>query len=213
MAYEKDKKQKIFEIAIELFAQKGFAAVGIREIAKKANVNVSMVSYYFGGKNELLKEIINFYFDKHHIPALKNALENDLPIIEKLEILIVNIINCIKENPALAKVAIYEMPFNEQDIMDYKHKIFEDIKDVVNNNIFKKMPNLIELDDCQKKEIMMIVGPALISSVSSYFLLNAMISPFFSEKIKDKDKFFQIYTKNITKLFLNGFNGFLNNKK
>ena len=57
-----DPKERIMVSAAKLFAQKGFAAVGVREIAKDANVNISMVSYYYNGKNELLKALIEKYF-------------------------------------------------------------------------------------------------------------------------------------------------------
>ena len=40
---EQNTKQRILDIAIVLFAQKGYSAVGVREIAKEANVNVSMI--------------------------------------------------------------------------------------------------------------------------------------------------------------------------
>jgi len=55
---------KILKVAEELFAKKGYEAVSVREIAKLADVNVSMVSYYFGGKEGLYKAIIESHFVK-----------------------------------------------------------------------------------------------------------------------------------------------------
>lgn len=54
-----NKKEQIYDAAVRLFSQKSFDAVGIREIATEANVNSAMISYYFGGKNQLLIEIFN----------------------------------------------------------------------------------------------------------------------------------------------------------
>ena len=54
-----NSKQKILSTATKLFAKKGFDAVSIREICKKANVNICMISYYFGGKKELYQAIID----------------------------------------------------------------------------------------------------------------------------------------------------------
>lgn len=51
-------EQKIFKVATDLFANKGFDGTSIREICKKANINISMISYYFGGKKELYEKII-----------------------------------------------------------------------------------------------------------------------------------------------------------
>lgn len=53
-----DTKEKILRAAMELFATKGFEAVGIREIARKAGVNSSLISYYFGGKANLYREVL-----------------------------------------------------------------------------------------------------------------------------------------------------------
>ena len=43
----KDKRERIIETALHLFAQKGFEGTSIRDIAEKATVNVAMVNYYF----------------------------------------------------------------------------------------------------------------------------------------------------------------------
>lgn len=55
---KKDSKQKILNAAVKLFARKGFDAVSIREICKEAEINLCMISYYFGGKQELYNAII-----------------------------------------------------------------------------------------------------------------------------------------------------------
>ena len=61
----KDAKERILDAAISLFAQKGHAAVGVREIARVANVNISMISYYYEGKIGILKAIIERFHDSY----------------------------------------------------------------------------------------------------------------------------------------------------
>ncbi|HIU85882.1 TPA: TetR/AcrR family transcriptional regulator [Candidatus Spyradomonas excrementavium] len=53
-----NSKEKILAAATKLFAQKGFDGVSIREICKEAEVNICMISYYWGGKKELYQGII-----------------------------------------------------------------------------------------------------------------------------------------------------------
>lgn len=53
-----NSEQKIIEVATELFAQKGYEGASTREICKLAGVNISLISYYFGGKEELYKKIV-----------------------------------------------------------------------------------------------------------------------------------------------------------
>ena len=62
---KRNAKQRIFDTSVSLFARKGYAGVGIREIAKKAGVNISMINYYYEGKVGILKEIINQCYDKY----------------------------------------------------------------------------------------------------------------------------------------------------
>lgn len=73
---EKDEnsKTRILEAATKLFAQKGFDGTSIREICKKANVNLCMISYYWGGKQELYNGIIDNLIEKQ-IEYSKNFLD------------------------------------------------------------------------------------------------------------------------------------------
>ena len=52
-------KEKILKVATKLFSQKGYSGTSVREIAKAAGVNVAMISYFWGGKQELFNWIIN----------------------------------------------------------------------------------------------------------------------------------------------------------
>lgn len=51
------KEEHILLHAEKLFAEKGFEGSSTREISKKAKVNVSMISYYFGSKEKLFVKI------------------------------------------------------------------------------------------------------------------------------------------------------------
>lgn len=53
-----DKRTHILEIAEEMFARNGFDATSVRELAKNAQVNLAMISYYFGSKEKLFEAII-----------------------------------------------------------------------------------------------------------------------------------------------------------
>lgn len=58
-----DKKFNILAKAETLFAEQGYSGTSVREIAKAANVNVAMISYYFGSKEQLLMEIFRYRSD------------------------------------------------------------------------------------------------------------------------------------------------------
>lgn len=55
----KNTEQNIINVATELFAKNGFDGTSTREICKQAGVNISLISYYFGGKKELYEKVVS----------------------------------------------------------------------------------------------------------------------------------------------------------
>jgi Transcriptional regulator len=53
-----DKRAQILAVAEQLFADQGFDGTSVRDIAQAANVNLAMISYYFGSKEKLLEALI-----------------------------------------------------------------------------------------------------------------------------------------------------------
>lgn len=62
-----ESRQLLLNAAIQLFAEQGFNGTSVRDIASKAELNVSLVSYYFGGKEALyeacLREVGRGFLD------------------------------------------------------------------------------------------------------------------------------------------------------
>jgi AcrR family transcriptional regulator len=56
---KKNAKQKILEAAMEVFGEQGFRAATVREICKKAGVNIALVNYHFKSKKLLYFELFN----------------------------------------------------------------------------------------------------------------------------------------------------------
>ena len=73
---EDNSKARILEAATHLFAKNGFDGTSIREICKAAEVNICMISYYWGGKQELYSGIIDNLLEKQ-IEYSKGFLDLD----------------------------------------------------------------------------------------------------------------------------------------
>jgi AcrR family transcriptional regulator len=58
-----DRKEKILQAAIEEFTEKGYHLARVRDICGKAKANLAAVNYYFGGKEALYREVIEFVFN------------------------------------------------------------------------------------------------------------------------------------------------------
>ena len=55
-----EKQVQIMETAETLFAEKGFNGTSVRDIAEKAQVNLAMISYYFGSKEKLFEALFMY---------------------------------------------------------------------------------------------------------------------------------------------------------
>jgi AcrR family transcriptional regulator len=58
MTYPDDPRERLLNVAGELFAEKGFDGTTVREIIRKAGVNIAAVNYYFRDKERLYIEAV-----------------------------------------------------------------------------------------------------------------------------------------------------------
>lgn len=63
-AKDESSKQRILNAATKLFAAQGFDGTSIRQICREANANICMISYFWGGKQELYNGIIEDLVEK-----------------------------------------------------------------------------------------------------------------------------------------------------
>jgi AcrR family transcriptional regulator len=73
---EKDVRARILSHAIEIFAQKGYAAASARLLTKAAGVNLAALTYYFGGKAGLYQASL-----LHVVACIENAMR---PALDEL---------------------------------------------------------------------------------------------------------------------------------
>jgi AcrR family transcriptional regulator len=119
-----DKQIQILKVAETLFAEKGFDGTSIRDISKIANINVAMISYYFGSKDLLLESLI-----KHKTSGLKvqlaNLLDENLDPVAKIDKLIELYINRINCNRGIYRIMHFEITTKKNTSM---HDYFVDLK-------------------------------------------------------------------------------------
>ena len=59
-----EKQIQILDVAEELIAKKGFEGTYVRDISAKANINVAMISYYFGSKEKMMVNLYQYRVQK-----------------------------------------------------------------------------------------------------------------------------------------------------
>ena len=70
----KQTKQKVIDAAISLFNTKGYDGTSVRDIAKRADVNVANISYYFAGKQSILEQLITNFLEGY-IHVIETSFE------------------------------------------------------------------------------------------------------------------------------------------
>jgi len=108
-------RERIFKTAAVLFAQKGYHAVGVREIAQAAEVKLPMISYYFGGKQELLKEIITKGFTRYY-GCINEEISSVEGIEQKALAVAKGTIRFFREFPEIALVTFSSFPVDMADV-------------------------------------------------------------------------------------------------
>ncbi|MDP6978066.1 MAG: helix-turn-helix domain-containing protein [Myxococcota bacterium] len=83
-----ERRERILEVARELIAEQGPAAVTMRDLAERGLVSVPTLYVLFGSKNELLFAAVESYFtdivDKVEVGASERGLSRILSLIETL---------------------------------------------------------------------------------------------------------------------------------
>lgn len=198
---QKDKsaaRDRILSTALSLFARRGFAAVGVREIAAQAEVNISMISYYYNGKTGILVALMESFMDQTY-DIIQATSHRDLPADQKLCALIEDLVDFVKDNFALTEVVFHAMPLDIPEIAERKsahiHRIF-DVYDQLAKGLGLK-PNDVPL--------FVSIGPAMISMILTHFRFKNIQSQIFGLNF-DSD-FYIRYKKIITTLMLDGMHG------
>ncbi len=101
---ERMTKKNIYNAAIFLFNTKGFSGTSVREIAKQANVNSALISYYFKSKQGLLESLMETFYDGY-VEKIEQAFERSelLPIRSCLHKAILSLLRYQQENNQLAR--------------------------------------------------------------------------------------------------------------
>ncbi len=82
---EKKTKERIFDVAINLFAQNGFDATSMREIAEGVGIKKASMYSHYSGKEEILKEILEYPIGRMATVGQQNIGTEELIVSMGLE--------------------------------------------------------------------------------------------------------------------------------
>lgn len=97
---------KLLAVATKLFADKGFAATSVKDISDAAQLNVSLISYHFGGKEGLFRACIE-QFGRGRLETAKRLLQPATTLEEfriRLKVYLDEVIVVYLQNPDVIKI-------------------------------------------------------------------------------------------------------------
>jgi TetR/AcrR family fatty acid metabolism transcriptional regulator len=139
-----DKYQRILDGAVSVFAEKGFHAARVSDVADRASVADGTIYLYFRNKEELLMTAINTAFDAFMSRA-RTELDSIASPSEKLRRLASLHLEALGSNRDLAVVFQMELrqssrflqPFSHQHMVEYFGLVRSAIRDGQSQGIFR----------------------------------------------------------------------------
>lgn len=143
------RKDIILKEAIALFAEKGYFATTISDIAKEADVSFGSVAYYFNNKEQLFAEAVTAPFsDVKKLFEMINEIEGTP--IQRISKMVNKQFISLTEQRTPFRLVQYVIGQKElfPDLVDRILSFFDELKEIVNHTIVEGQKNgeLIEID-------------------------------------------------------------------
>lgn len=100
-------RENLISAAIPLFAAKGLNGVSVRDLASAAGVNISMISYYFGGKEGLYAAVLTEQFAI--LGKLEEIDQPEIDTLRKFELYVRATVSRYRKSPYLLRFYTSEL--------------------------------------------------------------------------------------------------------
>ncbi|MCR5027144.1 MAG: TetR/AcrR family transcriptional regulator [Methanobrevibacter sp.] len=126
-------KEKIFNVALDLFSQKGYDSVSLREIAEEVGIKKSSIYSHYRSKEEILMDIFDYFKQQfEYNPIINNEeikLSEDNPLLKDPELFYHKGSEAIKQmifqetNFKIWKLILIQMHHNETIKLFFQNEI------------------------------------------------------------------------------------------
>lgn len=173
-----DTRERVFRVALEEFATRGFKEVSTREITRKAGVNLSSIKYHFGDKEKLYRAVYEEPMKEHREKMHKIGLDNNKSLEDNLRSLLFTMVEPLRESKEMEwcmTLHLRESIENTGLVDDSK----DDFKKIINNVelfIKKEIPKINEktltrlVFSIISQPIFMFIGKDLIDKIDKDLL-------------------------------------------
>lgn len=105
-AEELDVKMRLLQAAKSLFAKQGFDGTSVRQICEEAGANVALVSYHFGGKENMFQALFETFFPNSDI---KQFMKEDYNPVAGIQFIIREVTYFRLKEPELIRILQQEI--------------------------------------------------------------------------------------------------------
>jgi AcrR family transcriptional regulator len=196
---ENSSRKRILEVAVPLFASKGYGNTGLREIAKAADVNLAMINYFFGSKKALLKEILDIFFSGYLEVARRELAGDDLFEV-KIKRFIHKAITYFASCPDYLLVTISELYHDDPEILEHKAQWGRQMMEIMGEQLSSNTSSPVS------GAVPPVIFCSLLTSMmASRFLFTPLMQQVQPGIIEESSM--TQYAETISLLFLYGYNG------
>jgi len=177
-----EKREKIIDAAKRAFAEKGFSAVGIREIARRAGINSATLYHYFKNKEELYEAVLGRTFEQvlsilEEISHLEQQEYTEGVVTKEA---IYRYMDFLNENREFLKILIHELNLESDLISKISMKYYENFIVLTEEFITKERETAGGKKDRKSVKQLLISGLGLT-------IIHFLTAPIF-EALEDEDQ-------------------------
>ncbi|SEL47240.1 transcriptional regulator, TetR family [Chitinophaga rupis] len=181
------KQLQILDTAERLFAMHGFHGASVRDIAQEADVNIAMISYYFGSKERLIEAIF-----LKRVMDVKNGLDElvknkDLAPLEKINKLIELFVAKISDRPYFCRIMVRAQATQEGVPTELIHEVKKQMYDLVKKLITEGQKKGAFLGDI---DTMMMVN-TLVGTSNHVIISQNFLKKVWNQEAISEEKFRQ----------------------
>ncbi|MCA9539663.1 MAG: TetR/AcrR family transcriptional regulator [Myxococcales bacterium] len=191
-----DQRERILTAAARLFAERGYGGTGVRQIAAEAGVAISMVNYYFGSKDGLLRELLDM-FHVEYLAMARAAFEENDTIETRLRAYVRGAVRLARQNGDALRVAFLDLPKEAPGALERRTERMRDVAGLVCANV---------LEPLHRGEDLPMIGPAIGTMIMSHFMARPMVERI-AGPLPDTDEFYDRYAQLIADQLLFGLLG------
>ncbi|MEL6122469.1 MAG: TetR/AcrR family transcriptional regulator [Bacteroidota bacterium] len=191
--------ENLCDVAVNVFAEKGYSGTTTTEITRKAGVARSLIHYYFGNKEELwkasIKRLANEFISEFE---RSKKIHKDLDGLQMIKVVVRQLVHFYAKYPAFPKIIAQEMSERSERSQWIIDSLIYPLFNVT-GELFKKQRKLGNLKRIDKE-----FQTSILLGMASNFFANPFLVHHLYEKDPFADEMIEGYADAVVEVFCHG---------